>query len=1049
MVNLFYPYYQCGDKERQKEIDLCLKENINNKDITRLVVLIDDNSVLPFTDSKIDVIYLETRPTYKKWIELTKEMLLTGVTVLCNSDIYFDHTVNLLNSLVEEPLKFVALSRWEIIQENTSLHSNPHWSQDVWAMNCNNSLSKEMLHQLDFPMGVPRCDNKIAYLFGISGWEVFNPCEKIKSFHVHETEMRTYHKKLDSRIIGCVAYVHPAESYNQPSSLEFDVWVRASKNIKSVKINKSLERWFDEAAIREVETRNTGNRSEFLTADNHLLLIAMKNGESVRRNGPNFEMLKNDGELIFKNAYNLKNIVKFNPNVANKYDEDILFALGVIPPVLDSFAFEIMTKAQDKSDLKFWQYPCATEKQAYENHLSMVHGEHIDLELNTINIYVPLPWATYIDRKNFPKVYLQKITTLLKHYKSMALQAGLTLKVHSVCQHIHWIRILDAAKDLGITNLHLSHKDSKSEKKQIELGYYFSLHGWPLIAVNYVTPDRKEGMERKPVKEKKLLASFIGAHMPHYIDDSRLRIFEAARLSGRDDVLVDLGNEWHFNKVVYEEQVLSKEITSQHIDENHKKTFRYNTILSDSIFSLCPIGAGPNTLRLWESIAVGSIPVVFSNDLAVFKDSDIGSELLENIIIWNSKLDNSLFDFLSNIDEADLEVKSINLLKIYQLFEKKTLKNNLEMKIDLVSENLNETNIIKKEKVLKILYVGASVTAQKNGYRPSLNRLFNEAGYDVQEKIIATGATGSLFGLCNLSVLPNNESYDLAIYEYSTGDLNIGLTPLDLIAETVNKSLILLKSISQNVLVLNNYRSDFENGKGDFIRTHYQQAAKKQNVGLLDLYITFEKFKLETPSDWDAYYRDSVHTNELGSKTIAHEVFSFFGKSGINKGSSEPMKSGSIDLALYPKIIPFPECGLDKLSYVYPASKQIFNYISFNKNKVIRFKMKGQMLGLISIIGPKSGWIRIECKGKKILEFCLFDQHCHYTRVQPRAISYTLDRFEECSMILVDNPVKIEKCDKHHEHHHSEREVSIAGFMGMGLIIKDVVVEKIANANTY
>ena len=43
-------------------------------------------------------------------------------------------------------------------------------------------------------------------------------------------------------------------------------------------------------------------------------------------------------------------------------------------------------------------------------------------------------------------------------------------------------------------------------------------------------------------------------------------------------------------------------------------TRRYNQLLSDSVFSLCPEGAGPNTLRLWESLAVGAIPVVIVED---------------------------------------------------------------------------------------------------------------------------------------------------------------------------------------------------------------------------------------------------------------------------------------------------------------------------------------------------------------------------------------------------------------------------------------------------
>lgn len=100
--------------------------------------------------------------------------------------------------------------------------------------------------------------------------------------------------------------------------------------------------------------------------------------------------------------------------------------------------------------------------------------------------------------------------------------------------------------------------------------------------------------------------------MPHYRSDGRLQILEAARASGRDDVLVDLGNEWHFNKVVYEEQAQHKQLTQFETDAHDAAARRYNEVLSDSVFSLCPEGAGPNTLRLWESLAVGAIPVVLA-----------------------------------------------------------------------------------------------------------------------------------------------------------------------------------------------------------------------------------------------------------------------------------------------------------------------------------------------------------------------------------------------------------------------------------------------------
>ena len=39
----------------------------------------------------------------------------------------------------------------------------------------------------------------------------------------------------------------------------------------------------------------------------------------------------------------------------------------------------------------------------------------------------------------------------------------------------------------------------------------------------------------------------------------------------------------------------------------------YSNVLKKSKISLCPMGTGPSTLRLFESMSVGSIPVVFNN----------------------------------------------------------------------------------------------------------------------------------------------------------------------------------------------------------------------------------------------------------------------------------------------------------------------------------------------------------------------------------------------------------------------------------------------------
>ncbi|WOD06172.1 exostosin family protein [Marinomonas sp. GJ51-6] len=667
MINLFFPYYQCGDVGRQKEIDLCLKNNIDNKKINQIFLIIDDGSPCPYNDKKLQIINLDSRLTYKIWYELTKRYCKEGISLLCNSDIYFDESITCIYDSIQDDTSFLSLSRWELTDGLISKHPNPHWSQDAWAMRVESSLSSSFIHQLDFPMGVPRCDNKIAYLFATRGWKIFNPIHDLRSIHVHESQMRTYDKKLDDRILGGVAYVHPGEKPSDEAKLDFDIWTKRTKNITKVTINKAMEKWIKEA--------NEEQKKQLIVLESPIvslekatsseMIAALEASDVIKKYDISHVVLEHNDQIFFKKLDRLLNTKKVSKDEFN-IDSNYYSIAGLIPPVLENYTAEIDVKPHSPEDVNFWQYPCATEKQAYENHRAIFSPEHIDRTSKVVNLYLPLPWATYIDKKEFPSDYLTKIKKYIEKYSAIANYNGYQLKVHSVCQHIHWVRILEKSEWLGVTDLHISHKDSKSEAAQKEVGTQIQLHGWTLIAVNYETPERSLGMERKPINERRLLASFIGAHMSHYRDDSRIKLFKAAKEYNSDDILVDLGKEWHFNKVVYEEQVLNRKVDQAHLDEHGKRTLRYNLILSDSKFSLCPEGADSNTLRFWESIAVGTIPIIFSTDLSILRDTLLGKEVLENILVWDAPIDENLFSNLYSLSESEIKTRSENLIEVYK-----------------------------------------------------------------------------------------------------------------------------------------------------------------------------------------------------------------------------------------------------------------------------------------------------------------------------------------------------------------------------------------------
>lgn len=267
----------------------------------------------------------------------------------------------------------------------------------------------------------------------------------------------------------------------------------------------------------------------------------------------------------------------------------------------------VRNKPRDRTDTLFWQFPCLTEYAAWEQHAGIAEPVLQDDELH---IYVGLPWATWIDfaRKAAWPVggssvmakQLQMMGVRLSGLRGALGELGVRLRVHTVCQHLYWRDMAQAWRRLGVTDAWLSHCPPPTAQAEPDI----SLHPWALFAVNVRDPQRRAGVvENRDPASKTVFASFTGAHAAHYLSDTRLRL---RALENEAGFVVRVTDRWHFEQVVYEEQIGGR----QPARDSGDTAAAYNALLSDSVFSLCPAGAGANTLRLWESLAVGSVPVL-------------------------------------------------------------------------------------------------------------------------------------------------------------------------------------------------------------------------------------------------------------------------------------------------------------------------------------------------------------------------------------------------------------------------------------------------------
>ncbi len=196
-INLFVNYFDCGNPERQKEYKFCLKHNKNSGYFN-------------------EIITFDGRMTYSDFFEHTAKYP-DDINVLSNLDIYFNETILLAKEIGDNDA--YALTRWETkgrtlipfeIKHNGAMAMH---SQDVWIVK-----GKARPVNGNFNLGVPGCDNRIAYELSLH-YRVSNPSDKIQCIHKHKEETRNY--TLKHTVMGPYMWVPVGEEAVRPGRQHF------------------------------------------------------------------------------------------------------------------------------------------------------------------------------------------------------------------------------------------------------------------------------------------------------------------------------------------------------------------------------------------------------------------------------------------------------------------------------------------------------------------------------------------------------------------------------------------------------------------------------------------------------------------------------------------------------------------------------------------------------------------------------------------------------------------------------------------------------------
>jgi hypothetical protein len=212
-VTLICQFFIHEDKKRNEQIKKCLKYNVENEHIDKIILLNEKkytDDELGIKHKKIRQVNINKRLTYKDVFNCVQGDRLNGYIICCNADIFFDDTLkNIFNSELHAkkqvlmPLRFDYNDKGKIKYKLFGPRAD---SCDTWIFHSKFNPSKAERKLTNFNFGTNSCDLKIAYIFNTLGYELINDPFFIKNYHYDNPERE---RESTETIDGPYLYLAP------------------------------------------------------------------------------------------------------------------------------------------------------------------------------------------------------------------------------------------------------------------------------------------------------------------------------------------------------------------------------------------------------------------------------------------------------------------------------------------------------------------------------------------------------------------------------------------------------------------------------------------------------------------------------------------------------------------------------------------------------------------------------------------------------------------------------------------------------------------------
>lgn len=672
------------NKERQKEIDACLVYNLENKLLDEVHLLTEEQFNFDFLPTilknKIHQTVIGKRLTYKAAFDYYNKNTPNTICILSNADIFTDESIELLDDINFENA-VLALTRYEFNDVNKSAllygleqtsgweaiypnYTPTVWSQDCWIW----KMEEINIRESDFCLGIYGCDNRIVHFILESGYYVYNPSHLISTNHydilgivynngdILKSEISKKRDPFPEDHLLYKKFLENSSEIYDKYSINYSIQTRIEgilyndktypHTIFDMKLNKNINK----LSYTENLLSNEAYVEYEFDELSGLYIIDIVGPSNSNKNYEisyvsKFEISYSIGEEWIKYARKFRGIPRANGNfIKRNYLKYPIFCNKIRVYITEFvgtpyfkptfFGDKIQNIKLGLYDMIYydnkWQKPAITEYNIFKQ---LISSNKIPYN------YFAFPWATLIDDST-------QQTTNIKYLLNKYFDIN-TIHYFTIVQHIFYKELFKVFSRLNINHVFASHYTETDRIIALEFG--IMLYAFPLYAVY------KNNEKPIEIKDRIYLASFIGNYDANwYLTDIRMTIVK--EFSNKPDCYIKKREKWHYQEYVYKDnEVIDKE-----------KTEEYINILKQSRFSLCPSGTGPNSIRLWESLSFGSIPVILADTYVLPQINDI--EWDKYVIRWEESKIGELYEYLKTVPTEEIERKSKSCIEIFNTY---------------------------------------------------------------------------------------------------------------------------------------------------------------------------------------------------------------------------------------------------------------------------------------------------------------------------------------------------------------------------------------------